>query len=111
MAIEIIMPMFNPPHPGAGLREDVIIALGLTVTETAKALGISRKTLSEIVNGKSPITPDIAVRLERAFGNPPADTWLRLQAAYDLRRAEQRLKSASIRRLRPVSPARRNRAA
>ena len=62
------------------------------MTETAKALGISRKTLSEIVNGKSPITPDIAVRLERAFNNPPADMWLRLQAAYDLRRAKQRLK-------------------
>ena len=105
------MPTFNPPHPGEGLREDVIVALGLTVTETAKALGISRKTLSEIVNGKSPITPDIAVRLERAFGNPPADMWLRLQAAYDLRRAERRLKSVPIRRLRPGSSVRRSRAA
>lgn len=93
------MLLFNPPHPGEGLREDVIDALGLTVTETAKALGISRKTLSEIVNGKSPITPDIAVRLERAFGNPPADMWLRLQAAYDLRRAEKRLKHTPVRRL------------
>ena len=65
------MPMLNPPHPGEGLKEDVLVPLGLTVTETAKALGISRKTLSEIVNGKSPITPDIAVRLERAFTNPP----------------------------------------
>jgi addiction module HigA family antidote len=105
------MAMFNPPHPGEGLREDVILALGLTVTETARALGISRKTLSEIVNGKSPITPDIAVRLERAFGNPPADMWLRLQAAYDLRRAERRLKSTSIRRLRPPSAVRSTRAA
>jgi addiction module HigA family antidote len=93
------MPMLNPPHPGEGLREDVILPLGLTITETAKALGISRKTLSEIVNGKSPITPDIAVRLERAFTTPPADMWLRLQAAYDLRQAEKRLKSISIRRL------------
>ena len=94
------MPMLNPPHPGEGLRDDVLVPLGLSVTETAKALGISRKTLSEIVNGKSPITPDIAVRLERAFSNPPAEIWLRLQAAYDLRRAVLRLKKTSVRRLR-----------
>jgi addiction module HigA family antidote len=93
------MPMLNPPHPGEGLKEDVLVPLGLTVTETAKALGISRKTLSEIINGKSPITPDIAVRLERAFTNPAADMWLRLQAAYDLRRAKQRLKKIAVRRL------------
>jgi addiction module HigA family antidote len=93
------MPILNPPHPGEGLKEDVLVPLGLTVTETAKALGISRKTLSEIINGKSPITPDIAVRLERAFANPPADMWLRLQAAYDLRRAELRLKKTAVRRL------------
>jgi len=93
------MPMLNPPHPGEGLKEDVLAPLGLTVTETAKALGVSRKTLSEIVNGKSPITPDIAVRLERAFANPPADMWLRLQAAYDLHHAERRLKKTAVRRL------------
>jgi len=101
------MPMLNPPHPGEGLKEDVLIPLGLTVTETAKALGISRKTLSEIVNGKSPITPDIAVRLERAFANPPADMWLRLQAAYDLRRAKRRLKKTAVRRLWKPEPGRR----
>lgn len=96
--------MLNIPHPGEGLKEDVLAPLGLTVTETAKALGISRKTLSEIINGKSPITPDIAVRLERAFTNPPADMWLRLQAAYDLRRAELKLKKSSVRRLwKPTS--------
>jgi antitoxin HigA-1 len=97
------MPMLNPPHPGESLREDVLAPLGLSVTETAKALGISRKTLSEIVNRKSPITPDIAVRLERAFSAPPAEMWLRLQASYDLRRAAQRLKNTAVRRLR-VSP-------
>jgi addiction module HigA family antidote len=95
--------MLNPPHPGEGLREDVLTPLGLTITETASALGISRKTLSEIVNGKSPITPDIAIRLERAFGTPPADMWLRLQAAYDLRRAAMRLKRTSVRRLRKAT--------
>ncbi len=103
------MPMLNPPHPGESLREDVLSPLKLSVTKTAKALGISRKTLSEIVNGKSPITPDIAVRLERAFSAPGAEMWLRLQAAYDLRRAAQRLKDTPVRRLR--SPARKKRAA
>ncbi len=95
------MPMLNPPHPGESLREDVLVPLGLSVTETAKAFGVSRKTLSEIVNSKSPITPDIAVRLERAFSAPPAEMWLTLQAAYDLRRAARRLKNTLVRRLRP----------
>jgi addiction module HigA family antidote len=103
--------MFNPPHPGEHLREDVLMPLGLTVTETATALGISRKTLSEIVNGKSPITPDIAVRLERAFAAPPAEMWLRLQAAYDLRRAERRLRNKPVRRLRGAAARRKIRAA
>ncbi len=101
------MQTLPPSHPGEGLKEDVLVPLGLTVTETAEALGISRKTLSEIVNGKSPITPDIAVRLERAFGDPPADMWLRLQAAYDLRRAERRLKKSTVRRLRKPASERR----
>ena len=105
------MPLLAPPHPGEGLKEDVLVPLGLTVTETAKALGISRKTLSEIINGKSPITPDIAVRLERAFTNPPADMWLRLQGAYDLRRAEIRLKKTPVRRLRKQTSERRLRVA
>ena len=93
------MAILTPPHPGEGLKEDVLVPLGLTVTETAKALGVSRKTLSEIINGKSPITPDIAVRLERAFANPPADMWLRLQAAYDLSRAEKKVKKNDVQRL------------
>ena len=98
--------MLDPSHPGEGLKEDVLVPLGLTVTETAKALGISRKTLSEIVNSKSPITPDVALRLERAFTNPPADMWLRLQAAYDLRRAERRLKKTAARKLWKPGPER-----
>ncbi len=105
------MPMLNPPHPGEHLREDVLTPLNLSITETAKALGISRKTLSEIVNCKSPITPDIAVRLERAFSTPPAEMWLRLQAAYDLRRASRRLKNTPVRRLRTAAVERRFRAA
>lgn len=93
------MTMFNPSHPGEILREECMKPLGLTVTATAEALGVSRKTLSEIVNGKSSITPDIAVRLERAFSTPQADMWLRLQSAHDLWHARTRLKSAPVRRL------------
>jgi addiction module HigA family antidote len=94
-----MVPMFDPVHPGEILREDCMKPLGLSVTETAEALGVSRKTLSEIVNGKASITPEVAVRLEQAFTNPPADMWLRLQSAYDLWHAKQRLKGASVRRL------------
>ncbi len=94
-----MVPMFDPSHPGEILREECMKPLGLSVTETAKALGISRKTLSEIVNAKASITPEVAVRLERAFTNPPADMWLRLQSAYDLWHAKQRLKGAAIRQL------------
>ena len=93
------MPMFDPAHPGEILREECMKPLGLSVTETASALGVSRKTLSEIVNAKASITPEVAVRLERAFTNPPADMWLRLQSAYDLWHAKQRLKGAPVRRL------------
>jgi addiction module HigA family antidote len=105
------MAQLDPPHPGEGLKEDVLVPLGLTVTETAKALGVSRKTLSEIINGKSPITPDIAVRLERAFTNPPADMWLRLQGAYDLHRAKLRIKKTTVQRLRKPTSERRLRVA
>jgi addiction module HigA family antidote len=93
------VPMFDPVHPGEILREDCMKPLGLSVTETARALGISRKTLSEIVNAKSSITPEVAVRLEQAFADPPADMWLRLQSAYDLWHAKQRLKGAPVRKL------------
>ena len=100
------MPMFDPAHPGEILREECMKPLGLSVTETASALGVSRKTLSEIVNAKASITPEVAIRLERAFTNPPADMWLRLQSAYDLWHAKQRLKGAPVRRLwKGVGPA------
>jgi len=80
--------MFNPAHPGEILREEVLKPLGLTITETAQHLGISRKTLSKILNCRGTITAEMAIRLERAFGQP-ADTWLKMQAAYDLWQARQ----------------------
>lgn len=77
------MPMMNPPHPGEIIREDCIAPLGLTVTQVAQALGVSRKTLSQVLNGHSGISPEMAVRLSKAFGRSP-ESWLALQSAYDL---------------------------
>ena len=80
------MPMKNPPHPGLSVRHDCLEPLGLSVTEAARRLGVSRKQLSDLVNGHAGISPEMAIRLDKAFGGG-ADTWLRLQAAYDLARA------------------------
>ena len=81
------MPMKNPSHPGAGIRDD-IEALGLSIAEAALGMGITRQQLYNLVNGKSGITPEMAVRLEKAVGSS-ADHWLRLQAAHDLARVRQ----------------------
>ena len=80
------MPMKNPPHPGLSVRHDCLEPLGLNVTEAAKRLGVSRKQLSDIVNCHAGISPEMAIRLDKAFG-AGADMWLRLQAAYDLAQA------------------------
>ena len=78
------MTMFNPAHPGEILKELIIDALGLTITDAANHLNISHKTLSKVLNARGAITPEMAVRLELVFGKPSADHWLRLQNAYDL---------------------------
>src|SRR6266550_3464648 len=77
------MTMKNPPHPGLSVRHDCIEPLGLTITEAATALGVTRQTLNNLVNGKSGISAEMAIRLDKAFGGG-AETWLRLQMAYDL---------------------------
>jgi len=77
------MPMKNPPHPGGFVLRECIEPLGLTITRAAEALGVSRKTLSELVNEKCGITPEMAVRLSKVFGGN-AETWLMQQAQYDL---------------------------
>lgn len=92
------MPMKNPPHPGLAVREDCIEPLGLTVTETARKLGVSRKQLSEVVNGRAGISPEMAIRLDKAFGGG-AETWLRLQAAYDLAQAMKHSDEIRVERL------------
>jgi addiction module HigA family antidote len=81
--------MHNPAHPGEILKELVIGPLRLSVTEAARHLGVSRKTLSKILNGRGAITPEMALRLEMTFGKPSAAHWLRLQNAYDLWRARR----------------------
>ncbi len=80
--------MHNPPHPGEVLREDVIVALGLSVTEAAERLAMSRVALSRVLNGKAGISPDLAVRLEQA-GASTAQAWVAMQANYDLWQALQ----------------------
>ena len=81
--------MKNHPHPGDLLREDVLVPLGLEVTEAAQRLGMSRTALSRVLNGRAGISPDLALRLERA-GVSTARFWMTLQVNYDLSRAKQR---------------------
>ena len=92
------MKMFNPPHPGEVLRELCLEPLGLTVTEAALGLGVSRKTLSALLNGRSGVSPEMAIRLSKAFGTS-AESWLNQQMHYDLWRAEQKLGDVQVRTL------------
>jgi addiction module HigA family antidote len=88
------MSMKNPPHPGRSIRTACLEPLGLSVTEGAKVLGVSRQTLTKVISGKSGISPEMAIRLTKAFGSTP-ETWLRMQIAYDLaaaRRDEGKIK-------------------
>ena len=92
------MAMKNPPHPGLSVRHDCLEPLGLSVTEAAKRLGISRKQLSGIVNGHSGISAEMAIRLDKAFGGG-AETWFRLQAAHDLARAMKKAHRIKVKRI------------
>lgn len=91
------MPMKNPPHPGSSIRHDCLEPLSLTVTEAADVLGVSRKQLSDIVNGHAGISPEMAIRLDKAFGGG-AETWLHLQAAYDLAQAMKHASRIKVKR-------------
>ena len=92
------MRMHNPPHPGEIIKQLCLEPLGLTVTETAQALGVSRKTLSSILNGRAGISPEMAVRLSLAFGTS-AESWLNQQTRYDLWHAELDRKKLRVTRL------------
>ena len=94
--------MNNPPHPGLSVRYDCPEPLGLSVTEAARKLGISRKQLSDIVNCRAGISPEMAIRLDKAFGGG-AETWYRLQAAHELARALENRDRIHVERLVPTS--------
>ena len=93
------MPMKNPPHPGLGLKYD-LEAMGLSVAAAAKGLGVSRQQLHNVVTGRSAITPEMAVRLEKGIGST-ARMWLAMQAAYDL--AQVRVRQDEI-KVEPLAP-------
>jgi addiction module HigA family antidote len=88
--------MRNPPHPGGIIRRQCLEPLGLSVTEAAKGLGITRQALSDLLNEKAGISVDMAIRLSKAFGSS-AETWLSLQTAYDLAQARDRSRSIKVR--------------
>lgn len=90
--------MHNPPHPGEVLRELCLEPMGLSVTAAAEALGVSRKTLSAVLNGKAGISPEMAVRLSIAF-DTSAESWLNQQSQYELWHAEQNRKALKVKRL------------
>jgi len=92
------MRMKNPPHPGLSVRYDCLEPLGLSVADGAKALGVTRQAMNNLVRGRAGISAEMAIRLEKAFGSG-AETWLRLQAAYDLAQAERKSAKIKVRRV------------
>ena len=95
------MPMKNPPHPGALIKTEVIEALGLNVSKAAEIMKVRRATLSDLLHGKAALTPDMALRIERAFG-PDMDHLLRMQLAYDVAKTRERSREISIKRYVPA---------
>ena len=88
------MPMKNPPHPGRSIRSACLEPLGLSISEGAKILGVTRQSLNNVITGRSGISPEMAIRLTKAFGGTE-ETWLRMQLAYDLaavRKNESKIK-------------------
>ena len=93
------MPMRNPTHPGRSIRNACLEPLGLSIVQGAKILGVTRQALNNVINGKSGISPEMSIRLSKAFGSTP-ETWLRMQLAYDLAQARKKESTIKIRRLR-----------
>ncbi len=94
------MPMKNPPHPGRSIKDACLDPLSLDVTSAAKVLGVARHTMSRIIHGHAGISPNMAIRLEKA-GWSTADHWLRLQSAYDLAQARQHQDRIKVERYEP----------
>ncbi len=95
------MPMKNPPHPGDLIRTEVIEALGLTVSKAAEILQVRRATLSDLLHGKAALTPEMALRIEKAFG-PDMDHLLRMQLAYDVAKTREHAGRIPIKRYAPA---------
>jgi len=93
------MPMKNPPHPGRSIRSACLEPLGLSITEGARILGVTRQALNNVINGKSGISPVMAIRLSKAFGSNP-ETWLHMQLAFDLAQARKSENKIKVGRLR-----------
>ena len=91
--------MQNPPHPGGIVRRQCLQSLGLTVTEAARSLGVTRQAFSDLVNQRAGVSVEMAIRLSKAFGSSP-QTWLRLQMAYDLWQARDRAAQIKVKRLK-----------
>jgi antitoxin HigA-1 len=91
------MAMVNPPHPGFSVRHDCLEPLHLSVTKAAAILGVTRQTLNDLVHGRRGISPEMALRLDMAFGGG-AETWVRLQAAYDLAQARKHADKIDVKR-------------
>jgi addiction module HigA family antidote len=92
------MKMKNPPHPGRIVRQECLEPLGLTVTEAAKVLGITRQALNNLVNLKAGISPEMAIRLSKAFGSNP-EVWLGMQMTYDLAQLEKDANKIKVKRV------------
>ncbi len=95
------MPMKNPPHPGDLIRTEIVEALGLSVSRAAEILKVRRATLSDLLNGKSALTPEMALRIEKAFG-PDMDHLLRMQLAYDVAKAREHSRDIEVERYVPA---------
>lgn len=92
------MAMHNPPHPGEIIRDFCVEPLNINVTEAARALGVTRKTFSALLNGRAGISPEMALRLSRVFGRSP-EGWLKLQLQYDLWKTEQSIDIGNLKRI------------
>jgi antitoxin HigA-1 len=90
----------NPTHPGQIIQHDCLRPLGLTVTDAAKVLGVTRPTISKLVNGRASVSPEMAVRLSKAFGSTP-EFWLKLQFNYDLAQINAKADSIKVERYQP----------
>ena len=95
------MPMKNPPHPGDLIRTEIIEALGLNVSKAAEILKVRRATLSDLLHGKATLTPEMALRIEKAFG-PEMDHLLRMQLAYEVAKTRERVRGLAIKRYVPA---------